>query len=408
MRIGIDYTSAVRQCAGIGRYTRELVTALLELVSPHQYVIFAATGGLPRDRWQGEIQGLRTVSGGSRSAEAAVATGPSSSLPSPTADSQMAIRTVPLSDDWLARLWHRLRLPIPAEVVTGVLDVLYSPDFALPPTRPACRTLLTVHDLSFVRHPDAFVPPLRRYLERVVPRSIERADMVLADSVHTCSDLVELFAVPPERVRVIYPGVDTRFRPQPERGEGARLRERYAIGDRAYVLSVGTLQPRKNYVRLIQAFARLQASKEADIQLLIAGGRGWLCEDVLAEAEQHDSVRLLGFVEDRDLPALYRGAALFAFLSLYEGFGLPVLEAMACGVPVVCSRTSSLPEVAGDAALLVDPLDVDGLEEALTQALEDDELRRGMVERGIVQAAQYDWARSAAQLLGVIESLKRE
>jgi glycosyltransferase involved in cell wall biosynthesis len=406
MQIGIEYTSAVRQRAGIGRYTRELVTALLALASPHQYVVFAAIGGLSRDRWQGEIERLRTVSASLNSAMAAAASKLPGSPSSLRAGSQPTIRTVPLSDDWLARLWHRLRLPIPAEIITGALDVFYSPDFALPPTRRACQTLLTVHDLSFVHHPNAFVPPLRRYLERVVPRSIERADLVLADSMHTRSDLVRLFAVPHDRVKVIYPGVAPRFQPQPEPGERARLRERYNIGDQPYVLSVGTLQPRKNYVRLIQAFARSQAGKETAVQLLIAGGCGWLYEDILAEADKHDLVRLLGFVEDRDLPALYRGSALFAFPSLYEGFGLPVLEAMACGVPVVCSRASSLPEVAGEAALWVDPLDVDALEEALIRALEDDDLRRRMVERGIVQAARYDWAQSAAQLLGVIESLE--
>jgi glycosyltransferase involved in cell wall biosynthesis len=400
MQIGIDYTSAVRQRAGIGRYTRELVTALLRLASPHQYVIFAATGGLSRDRWQGEIERLRTAPSASPSPASAAASG----LPG----SQLMVRHVPLSDDWLARLWHRLCLPIPAEMITGVLDVFYSPDFALPPTRKACRTLLTVHDLSFVHHPDAFVPPLRRYLERVVPRSIKRADLVLADSAQTRSDLIKLFAVPRERVRVVYPGVDERFRPQPEPGESAHLRERYAIADRPYILSVGTLQPRKNYVRLIRAFVRSQASRERDIQLLIAGGRGWLYGDILAEAEKHDSVRLLGFVEDQDLPALYRKAALFAFPSLYEGFGLPVLEAMGCGVPVVCSCTSSLPEVAGGAALLVDPLDIDALAQALTRALEDPDLRRAMVERGLDRAARYDWGRSAAQLLSAIESLQGE
>jgi glycosyltransferase involved in cell wall biosynthesis len=406
MKIGIDYTSAVRQRAGIGRYTRELVTALLALGSPHHYVVFAAAGGLSRDRWQGAIDRLRAVSTGSDSAGASAASKPPSSPYSLKAGSQLTIRTVPLSDDWVARLWHRLHLPIPAEVITGALDVYYSPDFALPPTRRACQTLLTVHDLSFVHHPGAFVPPLRRYLERVVPRSVERADLVLADSAHTRSDLIELFSVPHDRVRVIYPGVDARFGPQPEPDENARLRERYAIGDRPYVLSVGTLQPRKNYVRLIQAFARSRAAKERDVRLLIAGGRGWLYEGILAEAEKHDSVRLLGFVEDLDLPALYRAAALFVLPSLYEGFGLPVLEAMACGVPVVSSSSSSLPEVAGDAALLVEPLDVGALAEAITWALEDDDLRRGMVERGVVQAARYSWARSAAQLLGAIESLE--
>jgi glycosyltransferase involved in cell wall biosynthesis len=319
-----------------------------------------------------------------------------------------------VTDDWLARIWHRLHLPIPIEIVTGRLDAFYSPDFTLPPTRPATRTLLTVHDLSFMRHPDAFVPSLRRYLELAVPRSIHRADVVLADSSHTHSDLLTLFGIPAEKVEVITPGVDARFRPIPRSGDRARLKERYGVGDEPYVLSLGTVQPRKNYVRLIRAFARAneerplatQPPRSADsrMRLLIAGGRGWLYEDIFVEADKHDYVRLLGFVDDEDLPALYRGAALFAFPSLYEGFGLPVLEAMACGVPVVCSNTSSLPEVAGDAALLVNPLDVDGLSAAMVRVLEDAALRKTMISRGLAQAARFTWERSARQLLHVITS----
>jgi glycosyltransferase involved in cell wall biosynthesis len=395
MQIGIDYTSAARQRAGIGRYTRELVRALLALDGAHRYTIFAATGGLPEEHWPGEIDRLRGIR-----------------------DRGLVIRSVPVSDDWLARLWHRLRLPIPVELVTGRLDVFYSPDFTLPPTRPATHTLLTIHDLSFVRHPDAFVPALRRYLERVVPRSIKQADVVLADSAHTRSDLMTLFGTPSSKIEVITPGVDARFRPQPGSTAAAespqaspplteRLRQRYGIEDLPYVLSVGTLQPRKNYVRLIRAFAETRSCRGPDgspTQLLIVGGHGWLYEDVLAEADKHDRVRLLGFADDEDLPALYRGASLFAFPSLYEGFGLPVLEAMACGVPVVCSNTSSLPEVAGDAALLVDPLDVEGLSAALDRALKDRELRRRMVDRGLTQAAHFTWERSARQLRDAITS----
>lgn len=374
MRIGIDYTSAARQRAGIGRYTRELVAALLSLESTHQYTIFAAAGGLKDDEWRLEVQreGVR-------------------------------LRTVPLSDDWLARLWHRLRLPIPVEVVTGPLDVFYSPDFTLPPTVGFTRTLLTVHDLSFMHHPDAFVPSLQHYLEKVVPRSIDRADLVLADSAHARSDLITLFGVSPEAVRVIHPGVDSRFRPEPDPGEREQLRERYGIGDKPYVLSVGTLQPRKNFVRLIEAFAQFQAETDGKMQLLIAGRRGWLYDDILAEAKRHEDVQLLGFVEDEDLPALYRGATLFAFISLYEGFGLPVLEAMACGVPVVCSNTSSLPEVAGDSALLVDPLSPDELTEALIRVSGEKGLRQAMIQQGLARAADFTWERSALQLLDVID-----
>jgi glycosyltransferase involved in cell wall biosynthesis len=375
MHIAIDYTAAVQQRAGIGRYTRELVGALLHLEEAreaHRYTLFAAAGG--------------------RSA-------PVGSLPP-----AIRRRFLPLSDEWAARLWHRARLPIPEETFTGPIDLFYSPDFVLPPTRRRTPTLLTVHDLSFLRYPDHFVPKLVRYLSRVVPESVARADRVLADSQATRTDLVELLGTSPEKVEVLYSGVDARFRPEREPGEQERLRARYGL-DRPYVLSVGTLQPRKNYVRLIRAFVRLSVS---GVMLVIAGARGWLYEEVLEEAARHgDRTRILGFVAEEDLPALYRGASLFVFPSFYEGFGLPVLEAMACGVPVVCSRASSLPEVAGDAALLVDPHDEEGLREAMGRALEDEALRREMTARGLARAAHFTWERAARQLLAAFAEVGR-
>ncbi len=400
MRIGIDYTAAARQRAGIGRYTRELISALLALDSgpedARQYVIFAATGGLKPRTLRAEPTRLNSSQAQAEAWNL-----------KPRA--RVRVRTIPLTDDWLARLWHRLRLPIPVEVVTGPLDVFYSPDFVLPPTLLSTRALLTVHDLSFLHYPEAFVPSLRRYLERVVPRSIARADLVLADSAHTRSDIVSHFGVSPDKIEVLYSGFAAHFRPEPEPGERERLQARYGIADRPYVLSVGTLQPRKNYVRLIHAFSALKPeTMKPGSQLVIAGGRGWLYDDILAAAEEHgDRVRILGFVDEADLPALYRSAALFVFPSLYEGFGLPVLEAMACGVPVVCSNASSLPEVAGDAALLVDPFDVDGLSRAMGRVLEDEGLRGEMVARGLAQAARFTWDGAARQLLAVFDVLGR-
>ncbi|MFQ6102380.1 MAG: glycosyltransferase family 4 protein [Anaerolineae bacterium] len=383
MRIGIDYTAAARQRAGIGRYTRELIAALLALESVHQYVIFAATGGLDTRSWKLEAERLQV-----------------SSSQQPAASSRFC--TIPLTDDWLARLWHRLRLPIPVETITGPLDVFYSPDFVLPPTRRATRTLLTVHDLSFLHYTDHFVPKLVRYLSQVVPRSIACADLVLADSEATRTDLINHLGTSPEKVEVLYSGVGPHFCPQSEPGEVKRVRTRYDLDERPYILSVGTVQPRKNYVCLIRAFNQLtnQPPNQPSIQLLIAGGLGWLYQDILAEAEKYpDRVRVLGFVDEADLPALYRHAALFAFPSLYEGFGLPVLEAMACGAPVVCSNASSLPEVADDAALLVDPLDTDGLAEAMARVLGDADLRQEMIARGLAQAARFTWEQAARQLL---------
>jgi len=371
MRIGIDYTAAARQGGGIGRYSRELVRALLELDSPHEYTLFAAAGGLGRRRWR------------------------------PPDRPGVSVRSVPLSDEWLARIWHRARVPVPVEAVTGPLEAFYSPDFVLPPTRRRTRTLLTVHDLSFLHYPEHFVPKLVHYLADVVPRSVARADRVLADSAATRADLIARLSVPAAKIEVLYSGVEPRFRPEREPGERRRVLGRYRVGERPYILSVSTLQPRKNYVRLIQAFS----SVTEDVRLVIAGGRGWLYEDIFAEAAKcGDRVRILGFVDDADLPALYRGAALFAFPSLYEGFGLPVLEAMACGVPVVCSNASSLPEVAGDAALLVDPFDVGGLADALARTIGDRELGVHLVEKGLVQATRFTWGRAARQLLAALES----
>ncbi len=407
MHIGIDYTAAIQQRAGIGRYTRELVGALLRLTVRSQA---RSDSGVPSVRSE-----ARSDSGVPYPEEdyrytLFAAAGRPFVRSQARSDSgvpffpSVRLRFLPISDEWAARLWHRARLPIPVEVFTGPVDLFYSPDFVLPPTRPRTRTLLTVHDLSFLHYPDHFVPKLVRYLERVVPASVARADRVLADSEATRADLIRLLGTPPEKVEVLYSGVDARFRPEPEPGERERLRARYGL-DRPYVLSVGTLQPRKNYVRLIRAFVRLPDTGRV---LVIAGGRGWLYESVLEEAARHpDRVRVLGFVEDEDLPALYRGADLFVFPSFYEGFGLPVLEAMACGVPVVCSGVSSLPEVAGDAALLVDPEDEEGLGRAMQRALEDEELRGEMRVRGQARAALFTWERAARQLLRVIYELSQ-
>jgi glycosyltransferase involved in cell wall biosynthesis len=385
--IGIDYTAAARQHAGIGRYARELIRALVALERDHEYIIFAATGGLDDDRWKRESEKLRSVRSRGQS-------------------SDIRFRTLPLSDDWMARLWHRLRLPVPVEAFTGPLDVFYSPDFVLPPTRRTTRTLLTVHDLSYLHYPEHFVPKLVRYLEQSVSRSVVRADWVLADSEATRSDLIAQLGTPAGKVQVLYSGVDPRFSEEKEPKESEHLRARYGLTAGSYVLSVGTIQPRKNYVRLIQAFAQLQTHNLTNKQLVLAGGRGWLYEDIFAEAERHgDRVRILGFVDEADLPALYRNAALFAFPSLYEGFGLPVLEAMACGTPVVCSNVSSLPEVAGDAALLVDPLDTGSIAEAMACVLQDVGLQRDMIARGRSQAAQFTWKKAARQLLDTLDGL---
>ncbi len=359
--IAIDYTPAYEQGGGIGRYVRELVTALARQPAEFEYRLF--------------------VSGADQ-------------LPTlPGANFQW--RPTRISPSWLARIWGRARLPIPVEVFTGRTELYHATDFVLPPTR-ARRTLLTVHDLSFVRVPEAASPSLKAYLDNVVPRSVRRADHILADSQATKDDLVALYTTPEDKITVLLSGVDARF--QPTRDSG--IRPKYGLSARPYIFSVGTVQPRKNYIRLIQALAVLR-ERGHDLALVIAGGKGWLEDPIYAAihaAKLEDYVHLIGFADDTDLPALYSAALITAVPSLYEGFGIPVLESMACGTPVITSTVSSLPEVAGDAALMVDPTQLDAIINALERLINDQALRHDLATRGLARAQTLTWARSAQQL----------
>jgi glycosyltransferase involved in cell wall biosynthesis len=318
------------------------------------------------------------------------------------------MRSVPLSDRALAVLWHRLQLPLWVELVTGSVDIFHSPDFVLPPVRRA-RTMLTVHDLSFMRYPECADAHLRAYLNKVVPRSVRRADLVLADSQHTKDDLAELLDVDADRIEVIYPGVEERFRPIGDKATLEEVRKRYSLPPR-FVLGLGTLQPRKNFTRLIEAYSLL-ITHYPFLQLVIVGGKGWLYEEIFAAVEElglEEKVIFAGFVADGDLPALYNLADLFVFPSLYEGFGLPPLEAMACGTPVITSNASSLPEVVGEAGLMVEATDVKALAEAMKRVLEDDVLREGMIAKGLEQARQFTWQKAAAKLLNLYEAMSSD
>lgn len=373
--ISLDYTPAYEQGGGIGRYVRELVSALAEVDSKNRYRLFVA----------GFSSG--------------------SSLPSLT-DRFLWCGTR-LSPGWLARLWYRVRFPLPVEFFVGRVQLFHAMDFVLPPVLPGVATLLTVHDLSFARVPVSAHPRLRSFLGHVVPRSVRLARHILADSVATRLDLVELYGVDIDKITVLLSGVEDRFFSQGRFFALMTTRRRYIIPDTPYVLSVGTVQPRKNYSRLIQALATIR-SRGCDVDLVIAGGKGWLEDEIYQTVENSgikDHIHFIGFVDENDLPSLYQGAICLAFPSLYEGFGLPVLEAMASRIPVVTSNVSSLPEVAGDAAILVNPYDVEELAEALWNVIYDGELRKSLINKGLMRARQFTWEKSARQLLQVYEDL---
>jgi glycosyltransferase involved in cell wall biosynthesis len=373
IRIGIDYTAAVHQSAGIGRYTREMVQALAaEGRFAPEYRLFVAD----RDH---------------------------QTLP-PLPGSNFAWRTTRLSERWLARLWYRLRLPLSVETWTGPLQLFHAPDFVLPPVRRNIRTIVTIHDLSFVREPESVMPGMSNHLNRWVPRSVARADAVIAVSEATCRDLIELYQTPPAKIKVLYHGVTSNFRPVVDPAHLQEVRQKYGLGQSPFILSVGTVQPRKNYQRLIQALGRVVG----EIKLVIAGGKGWNYENILAEIDKQGlqgRVHFTGFVAEADLPALYSAATIFVYPSLYEGFGLPVLEAMACGLPVIASDQSSLPEVVGKAGLLVNPGQVEAIAAAISRLLEDEALRQALSSAGLARAAEFTWAKMAAQLVELYQQV---
>jgi alpha-1,3-rhamnosyl/mannosyltransferase len=284
--------------------------------------------------------------------------------------------------------WYPFGLPLSARR----LDVLHCTTFRAP-LRSSVPVIATVHDLAVVRHPELFTTWTRTYARTLLLPVLRAARRVLAVSERTKRDVVELARVPPERVDVAYNAADTAvFTP-----EGAA-----ADGD--YVLAVGTLEPRKNLERLIAAWGRLPPALQDSHTLALVGPRGWDDAPILSAARAAGA-QLLGGVTDDELRALYAGAAAFVYPSLYEGFGLPVLEAMAAGAPVITSNVSSLPEVAGDAALLVDPRDEAAIAEAIERVVTDPTLADDLRARGRPRAAAFSWARTARETLAVLSGL---
>jgi glycosyltransferase involved in cell wall biosynthesis len=374
MRIAIDYSAAVNQRAGVGRLVRNQILALADADADNEYRLVYA-----RPNKGSEPQFPRALN--------------------------FARHEIPLSERYLTILWHRAKLPVPADWLSGPVDVYHSPDFVLPPLRHA-KGILTVHDLAFLMRPDCADERLRRYLEEVVPRSVQRADFIIADSENTRNDLLVLLGVRPASIAVVPGGVEERFRRVTDAQQLQHARRQIGVGDAPFVLAIGVIEPRKNLNRLMDAFLSLKkrGGVPSDLKLVLAGGNGWLFDGIFehhAASPIRDDILLPGFVPDELLPAVYSAADVLAFPSLYEGFGLPILEAMACGTPVVASRASCLPEVAEGAALLIEPTDVDGLATALEQMLSDSTLRAQLLERGLQRAAEYTWRGAAERLLDV-------
>ena len=306
---------------------------------------------------------------------------------------RVASRVIPFP-----RLWTHLRFA--AELWRDCPELTWVPAHTLPLAFPG-RAAVTVHDLGYKFFPQAHPARQRLYLDLSTRFSAARASIILADSRATADDLMRFYGTPSRKIHVVYPGVEMSGS-EPTAIEIEAVRAKYSLPER-YFLFLGTLQPRKNIGRIVQAHSRWRSTHADDpAALVLAGGQGWLYDP--AWTAEVNSVILPGYMDDADKRALYAGALAFVFPSLYEGFGFPVLEAMHSGTPVICSQTSSLPELAGDAALLVDPLNVEAIADAMAALSADETLRASLRERGYEQARRFRWD-TAAQ--GALEALTK-
>lgn len=363
MRIGIDARLVAYQHGGTSTYVRRLAGALAQLDPEDDFTL---------------LQSRRSLK--------PLAVGPK-------------VRVRPL---WTPPHHPLEQWSLPLELALLPLDVLHSPDF-IPPFRRRCPAVVTVHDLSFRRYPETKTADSLRYYDQV-DRAVADAEAIIAVSEATRADMEELLGVPPERVDVVYHGVDSCYRPMGDRAAVREFCRRRGLPER-FILWVGTLEPRKNLGCLFQALAEMGHQLPDSLgTLVLAGPRGWRWEETEALFQRLDIQRrtiFYGPATEEELRLLYNAAWVFVFPSIYEGFGLPPLEAMACGTPVVASSAPALPEILGDAALYFDPEDTAGLGQHLLRLAEDAPLRESLVRAGLARAGAFRWEETARRTLEV-------
>lgn len=301
-------------------------------------------------------------------------------------------------------LWTQARLAF--ECWVNPPEVLFVPAHTLPLLRPGnLKSVVTIHDLGEEYLPGYHQFPQKYYLSFASRYAAKNATRLIAVSHATKRDLIERYQVQSEKIDVVYEGIDTEFFKPGSEEEVNSVRAKYGLS-KNYIFFLGTIQPRKNLQRLISAFARnVRSGAAADFELVIAGGRGWLDKGIYSAPTKEavaNQVKFIGRVPDEDLPALYTGATFFAYPSLFEGFGLPVLEAFGCSTPVLTSKTTSLPEVAGEAAFLVNPDSVEDIEVGIRQLLDSDSLRKKLIKAGSDQVKKFSWEKTAEQTLAVL------
>jgi glycosyltransferase involved in cell wall biosynthesis len=374
MKIGIDISLTVGEKAGVGYYTANLVDALAKIDRTNQYVLYPFFYHIYHQDFKAAV------------------------VPAQRNFCQCC-NGIPKKI--IDRLW---KSPIPRKWILGNVDVLHSTTFCAPRDHFG-KLIVTIYDVSFLTLPHCHIEANRIHCLNGTSDAVKYADRIIAISHHGKTELVKYFNVDPDKIVVTHLAAKDIFIPC-GLNEQNRVLEKYNI-PRNYIFTVGSFEPRKNIGTLVRAYVNLPESIKKHHPLVIAGGRGWLNTDIdaLIASQDPSMIRRIGYVDEKDLPGLYSAAAVFVYPSLYEGFGLPILEAMSCGAPVITSNTSSMPEISGDAALFFDPTDIRQLTTYLFKVLENEKLRKELSRKGIDRARLFSWEKTAKETLKIYETL---
>lgn len=369
MQIGIDARYITKYKSGVGFYTQNLLESLGVIDSMNQYYYLTTQRSIPHLKLNG--------------------------------NNFILMHTyISFENHIFGDFWQNLYLPLRLAALN--IDVFHGPAVFLPLVKLGFKTVVTIHDLVSFLFPQTVPRKYSLYMQLMTRLSARFADGIIASSESTRQDLSKHLRIHPEKIKVIHLAVDESFKRVEDREQIQKILEKYKI-DSEFVLFIGNLEPRKNLTRLFEAFA-IAYSKISSYKLVVAGTRGWLYSDIfetVARLNLSDKIIFTGYIDAEDLPALYSAAQVFVLPSLYEGFGLPILEAMSCGAPVITSNMGSIPEVAGDSAILVDPYDIKAIAESLLEVFSNRQLREEMMEKGLRRAKNFSWARVAEETLGV-------
>lgn len=383
MKIGIDISQVVYQGTGVASYTKFLVEGLSRVDKDNQFVLFGSSlrnKKLLKESFEGldEKKFKRKISY--------------------------------LPPKFLEFLWNGIHL-FPIENIVGNIDVFHSSDWLEPPTKKA-KKVTTIHDLTVFRYPETFVSRGGHDIVKNQKRKLffakQECDLIICVSESTKYDAMEILKIPEKKLRVIHEAPDPAYFPRNET-EINKVKEKFEMKEN-YILCVGTREPRKNLDRAVMAFAEI-TSQFPELSLLIAGKYGWGDDSSkfkIKNSKLESKAKLLGFVEQEDLAALYSGAEAFVYPSLYEGFGLPILDAMSCGVPVITSNVGSMKELAGGYSVLIDPESTDSIAEGILKVLKSDSLKNELKTKGLKRSGEFSWDKTALQTLDIYHHLSEE